>query len=243
MTFHKVADSAHPGRWNTLRAQQNIDSLTTAELIQILLDVSLETAQGILERFGNCQLLCHAIDADLIAFHGINSRKAARFLAAIELGKRVYASYPSSADPIDDPEIAAKRFIHCIGYSEVERFAVLSLDIKHREIAIDIISVGTKTETVVPPREIFRMLLRRGATRAILAHCHPSREVQPSPEDIRTTRGMLQAGNFVNIPILDHIIVGGSNWTSMRTVTNLWHEIPQGDYAQPSEEIPQIWRQ
>ncbi len=110
-----------------------------------------------------------------------------------------------------------------------ERFAVLLLDVKNRLIGTQVITIGTATETLASPREIFREIIRQGATRVIVAHNHPSGNVEPSPQDIDLTRQLLAGAQFLDIPLLDHLILGNGNHQSLREITSLWDEYPQAD--------------
>lgn len=103
------------------------------------------------------------------------------------------------------------------------------LDVKNRMLGTQVITIGTATETLAPPREIFREVIRRGATRLVVAHNHPSGSVEPSPQDIDLTRQLLAGAQFLGIPLLDHIILGDGNHYSLRETTTLWEEYPQGD--------------
>jgi DNA repair protein RadC len=108
-----------------------------------------------------------------------------------------------------------------------EKFAVLFLDVKHRYLAKKIISVGTQTETLAHPREIFREALQHRAVRILVAHNHPSGALEPSSEDIDLTRQLLQSAQIMGIPILDHLILGEGQFVSLRQVTTLWSEFTQ----------------
>jgi DNA repair protein RadC len=115
---------------------------------------------------------------------------------------------------VDDPAVAAAALSHELMWQTQERFAILLLDVKHRLIGTQIITIGTATETLAHPRDIFREVLRQGATRAIVAHNHPSGNVEPSPEDISLTRQLLAGAHFLSLPILDHLILGNGNFAS-----------------------------
>jgi DNA repair protein RadC len=108
-----------------------------------------------------------------------------------------------------------------------ERFAVLLLDVKHRILASQVVTIGTATETLAHPREIFRECIRQGATRLIVAHNHPSGSLEPSPEDIQLTRQLLKAAQILGLPLLDHLILGNGDFVSLRDQTSLWQELPQ----------------
>ena len=167
--------------------------------------------------------------AELQAVPGIGPAKAATILAAVELGKRVCQRPPLEQETINSPARAAAALGPELMWAQQEQFAVLMLDVKHRAIANRIISCGTATETIAHPRDIFRDAIRRGAIRLIVAHNHPSGEVEPSSADIHLTRQLLQAAQLLAIPLLDHLIVGQGRINSLRETTALWQEIPQGD--------------
>ena len=110
-----------------------------------------------------------------------------------------------------------------------EKFAVLTLDVRHRLLATQVISIGTATETIAHPRDIFRDAIRQGATRLIVAHNHPSGSLEPSSEDLSLTRQLLAGAQLLAIPVLDHLILGNGDFRSLRQTTALWEEFPQGD--------------
>ena len=125
---------------------------------------------------------------------------------------------------VDDPAIAAAALSHELMWQSQERFAVLMLDIKHRLLGTKVITIGTATETLAHPRDIFREVIRQGAVRCLVAHNHPSGNLEPSPEDLALTRQLLQAGQILGIPVLDHLILGNGDFRSLRQTTTLWQE-------------------
>jgi DNA repair protein RadC len=140
----------------------------------------------------------------------------------------VYQSRPPEKTIVDDPAVAAAALSHELMWQTQERFAVLVLDVKHRLIASQVITIGTATETLAHPREIFREIIRLGGNRAIVAHNHPSGNLEPSSEDLLLTRQLLEGARFLSIPLLDHLILGNGNHVSLRQTTTLWNETPQG---------------
>ncbi len=167
--------------------------------------------------------------AELMQIEGIGPAKATSILAAIELGKRVFQTRPAELTIVDDPSIAAAALANDLMWQTQERFAVVLLDIKHRLLGTHVISIGTATETIAHPRDIFREVIRQGATRVIVAHNHPSGSVEPSREDMELTRQLLAGANLLGIPLLDHLILGNGEYSSLRQTTLLWDEYPQGD--------------
>jgi DNA repair protein RadC len=217
-------------------------SLSTAELIAILLGTgqgpgklsAVGLGQYILRQLGENQrdpltALREVSIQELTQIPGVGIAKASAIVAAIELGKRVLYSRPPDRTVIDDPSVAAAALSSDLMWQAQERFAVLMLDIKHRLTGTQIISVGTATETLAHPRDIFREVIRQGAVRVIVAHNHPSGNVEPSPEDIHLTRQLLNGGQLLGIPLLDHLILGNGDYRSLRQTTTLWQEVPQGD--------------
>mgnify|MGYP001791037410 CR=1 FL=1 len=160
----------------------------------------------------------------LVEILGVGPAKATAILAAIELGKRVLHSQPPTMTVVDDPSVAAAYLAHELMWQNRERFAVLLLDVKHRIIGSKVISIGTATETLAHPREIFHEVIKRGATRLVIAHNHPSGSLEPSPEDISLTRQLLQGSHLLGIPLLDHLILGNGDFSSLRQATDLWSE-------------------
>ncbi len=215
--------------------------LATAELIAILLGTgqgpgklsAVGLGQHLLQELGKNQhdplaVLRDVSVQELIQIHGIGPAKATTILAAIELGKRVFQARPlDDRTPIDSPAAAAAVLSQDLMWQNQERFTVLLLDVKHRLIGTQVITIGTATETLAPPREIFREVLRRGATRLVVAHNHPSGNVEPSPQDIDLTRQLLAGAQFLGIPLLDHLILGDGNYQSLHETTTLWEEYPQ----------------
>ncbi|MDY7023634.1 MAG: DNA repair protein RadC [Cyanobacteriota bacterium] len=217
-------------------------ALSSAELVAILLNTgqgkgklsAVGLGQYLLNQLSQNQhdplsILRHITVQELTQIHGIGPAKATTIVAAIELGKRVFQLRPSEKAIIETPQAAADALSQDLMWQTQERFAVILLDVTNRLIGTKIITIGTATETLAHPREIFREVIRQGATRMIISHNHPSGNVEPSPEDITLTRQLLQAAQILSIPILDHLILGQGEHQSIRQITTLWDEYPQGD--------------
>lgn len=103
-----------------------------------------------------------------------------------------------------------------LGSKSAEVFLALAMNTKNHVIAILPVSQGSLNASIVHPRELFqRAILSNGAS-LILAHNHPSGDASPSPEDIALTRRLVEAGQLLDIPILDHIILGYGNFYSFK---------------------------
>ncbi|MGC1310156.1 MAG: DNA repair protein RadC [Phormidesmis sp.] len=240
MTYSlRVADMPSSERPRERLIAHGAKRLSAAELIAILLGTG--QGPGRLSAVGLGQYLLQHLgkeDADgnglpalrdvtaeeLMAVSGIGPAKAATILAALELGKRVLQSQPPNLTVVDDPAVAAAALGHELMWQAQERFAVLLLDVKHRIIGTKVITIGTATETLAHPRDIFREVIKRGATRVIVAHNHPSGSLEPSAEDITLTRQLLKGAHLLGIPLLDHLILGNGDWASIRQRSDLWNE-------------------
>ena len=165
--------------------------------------------------------LREALQEGTLQAHGLGPQRLKRLKSALALGRVLYIEVPEAGTIIDDPAIAAKAFSE-IALEPVEKFAVLALDIKHRIVSTRIISSGSATETIAHPRDIFRWVMRVGGSRCIVAHNHPSGSVQPSEDDLHLTKQLIEAGDFLGMPVMDHLIVSGSEYLSLRQATGLW---------------------
>ncbi|PMB23583.1 hypothetical protein CEN45_10000 [Fischerella thermalis CCMEE 5198] len=238
----RIADMPETERPRERLLAHGAKVLSTAELIAILLGTgqgpgklsAVGLGQYILHELSKCDreplaVLRDISAAELMQIPGIGPAKATTILAAIELGKRAFQSRPADRAVIDSPAAAAAALSQDLMWQNQERFAVLLLDVKNRLLGTQVITIGTATETLAPPREIFREVIRQGATRLIVAHNHPSGNIEPSSEDIELTRQLLAGAAFLGIPLLDHLILGNGNHQSLREITTLWEECPQGD--------------
>lgn len=172
----------------------------------------------------NIQLrLREALSGGSLQVKGLGPKGIKRLQSALALGRALHVDMPDVGTVVSDSAIAARAF-HEIAWEPVEKFAVLAMDIKHRVISMRVISSGSATETSAHPREIFRWIIQVGGTRCIVAHNHPSGSLEPSPEDINLTQQLLEAGRFLGIPVLEHLIVSGGEYASIRQVTSLWAE-------------------
>lgn len=243
MTYHlRIADLPVSDRPREKLMTHGSRSLTAAELIAILLGTgqgpgklsAVGLGQYILQQLGQNQpdpllTLRDMTPEELMQIPGVGPAKATTILAALELGKRVFQARPGEQTIISEPSQAAAVLSHEMMWEATERFGVLLLDVRHRLLGHHIISVGSATETVAHPKEIFREVIRRGGNRMVIAHNHPSGNLEPSQADLSLTRQLLAGAQLLGIPILDHLILGQGEFRSLRQTTTLWQELPQGD--------------
>ena len=99
---------------------------------------------------------------------------------------------------------------------EKEHFWTIGLNTRNVVKYVDLTSLGTLNASLVHPREVFRLAVMKGIASIILGHNHPSGDSEPSEEDIRLTRRLVEAGKILGIEVLDHIIVANSNHLSFK---------------------------
>ncbi|MGC1525527.1 MAG: JAB domain-containing protein, partial [Phormidesmis sp.] len=114
-----------------------------------------------------------------------------------------------------------------LAYKEKEHAAVVVMNVQHQWLATEVISIGTKNGCLFHPDEAFEAALKHDGKRIIIAHNHPSGELSPSPEDIQLTKQMVRGGYLLNVPVLDHLIIGNGDFKSIRQATSIWEEIEQ----------------
>jgi len=98
----------------------------------------------------------------------------------------------------------------------VEKLVLVCLDTKNKIMSINQISQGTVNASLVSPREVFQMALLQGASSIVVAHNHPSGNVEPSSEDIGVTSRLEEAGKILGVKLLDHLIIGDGRHVSLR---------------------------
>ena len=198
--------------------------LSNAELLAIVLRngskerSALQLAQDILSLYKDdgVSALGRMTAGELMCLQGIGSAKAAEVMAAVELGKRLNAHISRQRAMVTCPEDAADYAMPRFRYEDREHFAVILLNVKNHILSMPVISVGSLTASVVHPREVFKAAIQQAAASIILVHNHPSGDPTRSKEDIEVTARMVQVGRVMDIPVLDHIILGNDNYISLK---------------------------
>jgi len=138
---------------------------------------------------------------------GLDEYEALRVLAIIELGRRAGRAEKGLHPEIDVPEDVYEVLEH-LKHEKREHFVILMLDAKNQMIRRETVHIGTLNMSIVGPREVFRIAIREGASSIIVAHNHPSGDPTPSPEDLEVTRRLVEVGKLIDIPVVDHVIIG-----------------------------------
>ncbi len=202
--------------------RQGAKSLSNQELLAILLRTGtkeesvLVLANRVLNTFERLHQLKHATIEEMVAIKGIGEVKAIQLLAAIELGRRLSQKQNDDKYTVRSPQDAAAYLMPDMISLSQEHFVVLFLDVKNQIIHKKTIFIGGLNASIVHPREIFREAVKRSAASIICAHNHPSGVPTPSPEDIEVTKRIQEAGFIIGIELLDHIIIGDHQFTSLK---------------------------
>ena len=148
---------------------------------------------------------------DISTIPGIGKANASRICAALEIGRRFSFFKPRSCK---DPK-AIFDLVRHYGDRQQEHFIIVMLNGAHELMGVNLVTVGLVNRTIVHPREIFSDPIRLRATAIVLAHNHPSGNLEPSPDDIETTLRIRKAGLILGIEVLDHIIFSTDAYLSM----------------------------
>ncbi|MCY3723553.1 JAB domain-containing protein [Candidatus Poribacteria bacterium] len=217
------------------------EALRDSDLLAIILKSGFQGTTAI--QLGEQILMAFEGDLKRMADHrskqfekikGVGEAKAAQIVAALELGKRL-ARFHAERDKITSPADVADLMMSRMRYLQKEIVCVLCLDTKggvttkgitgdlsedldwgKRLLSEGTVFEGTLNASVFHPREIFRFAIEESANSIILVHNHPSGDPQPSQEDIRATKQLIEAGNQIGIKVLDHIIIGDGIFVSLK---------------------------
>ena len=207
--------------------QPNAASL--AEIVATLITMKVSQVEKILKQAEEIESDPINVVLNHCKLRELSNNKINKLIAAVELGRRLYAARPLPKQ-IGSPQEAADALSYDLTFRDKEKFAVLVLDVRNSLLACQTISEGTATETLADPKEIFGAVMRSGGTRCLVAHNHPSNNCGPSPQDIALTEQVLQAGQILNIPVLDHLVMTNKEHFSFReSMPSLWEKYPQGD--------------
>jgi DNA repair protein RadC len=136
-------------------------------------------------------------------------------LVPAPLGWAFQPGDPETRPQVTTPDDAAALVLPLLRGRDRELCILVALDTKHRLISLSTVSVGSADHTFMGPREVFRDALCSGATAIFVAHNHPSGDATPSADDRLITRRLASAGSLLGIDLLDHLVVGDPEWTSL----------------------------
>jgi DNA repair protein RadC len=219
---YRITDLAEDERPRERLAEAGPGALSKAELLAILLRVgvkgenSIQLGQRILDDLGGLAGIQRASLSQMCEIHGLGPAKAAQIKAAIELGTRLVREQTTENGPISSPDAAAELIqLEMQGLTQ-ETLKVLLLDTRNRLITMETVYKGSLNVSLVRVGEIFKTAIQRNAASLILAHNHPSGDPTPSPDDVHLTAESIAAGRLLDIPVLDHLVIGHDAFVSLR---------------------------
>jgi len=202
--------------------KEGAEALSLHELVAIILCTGtegknvLELAQEIVSCFGSLQNLLEASVAELIQIKGVGKAKAIQLKAAFAIALRSIEPHHLSRAPIEHPRQAYELVRADIAHQKQEILVVILRDVKGKMIAKERIGMGTLSEVLVHPREVFYPAVRHRANSLIVIHNHPSGDPTPSRSDLKLTRRLMQSSQVMGIKLDDHLIVAKHSYVSLR---------------------------
>ncbi len=218
--MRSISDWPEEDRPREKLLKRGAEYLSTAELLAILLRVgapgmsAVDLARHILQETGGLRALAGWSPEELYRIHGLSVAKVAQLKAAIALGERVLSEKKRDLGEIYSPAQVYAFVRPRLRDLKKEVFKVIFLNARNQILEEHTVSQGTLTESLVPFREVFALANRYGATNVVCVHNHPSGNPEPSEDDRKTTRSLIIAGEALQIPLLDHVIVGENGYYS-----------------------------
>jgi len=171
----------------------------------------------IFTRFPTVIDLMNVTEQELVAIKGIGKVRARQIISTLQLAQKLNTPICDQPYIIRSPRDAADLLIPQLRYLQQEHFVVIFLNTKNHVIGQpETISIGTLNSAIVHPREVFRIAVKRSAASIVVGHNHPSGDPSPSPEDIQLTTRLVEAGVIMGVEVLDHLIIGGERFRSLK---------------------------
>ncbi len=213
--------------------------LTDSELLAVVLRSGgkgksvVGMSSELLKSYGGLKKLLEADYEEIRNFKNMGQAKATCVLALKEICMR-YLEEEIHADTVKEitkPEQVFKIFVKTFYNKKKEELHIVSLDSRSRIISKDLISLGTLNETLVHPREVYKMAIQKNASSIVLVHNHPSGNPSPSEDDIKITKRIIKAGIILGIGLTDHVIITNNSFTSLKSAGVLAWDTKGGDFS------------
>ncbi len=217
-----VHDLPKPERPRERLQRFGSEALSAQELLALVIGRGIprksvmNIAQELLTRFGSIKSIGQATIEELSQTKGIGLAKAAQIKASFELGRREDLEPELKNFDIKDPEAVVRAIRASIKDKAKEHFKLILLNPRNKIIGISTISIGTLNASLVHPREIFKDAIVHSAASVVLAHNHPSGDPDPSEDDIKITKKLVESGKILGIEVVDHIIIGKNDYYSFK---------------------------
>lgn len=217
----KNSSEGHRKRLRQKFLKSGLNGFLDYEIVELLLTLGTprkdckQSAKDIIKKFKN---LANALDAtpeELQEIKGVGPANIIGIKLFQEISKEYYKEKIDEQNFLNSPENVFNYLKGKIGKQKKEHFVILCLNTRNKLIEDDV-SVGTLNASLVHPREVFKKAILNNASHVIVAHNHPSGDSTPSPQDIETTKRLIEAGKILGINVIDHIIVTDKNFTSLK---------------------------
>lgn len=200
-------------------------SLSDAELLAIMLRTGtrdktpIELGRAVLQladsKWGLLGLH-HFSMKELMQIPGIGEVKAVQLLCIAEIAKRISNMQAKENLSFQNPDSVAAYYMERMRHRETEQLVLILLDAKSRMISDEVISVGILNATLISTREIFVKALKEEAAYVMILHNHPSGDPTPSRQDQLITNKIKEVSVLVDIPLIDHIVIGDNRYISFK---------------------------
>jgi DNA repair protein RadC len=186
----------------------------TTRLAAEVLGITIERAAQLLQLLGGLEGLAFASEPELVAA-SIPRTRAKLVPAAFELARQSIGARPQVGKRLAAAHDVWMHLRARLSGLPVEEFWALALDVRHRVVMEQMLARGSLTAVEVHPRDVFRALIKVGASAVIFCHTHPSGDPEPSRQDIDLTKRLREVGDLCGIALLDHVVVGASGYVSL----------------------------
>jgi len=202
------------------------EALSAQELLALIIARGIpgksvmNIAQELLSKFGNIKEVSEATIEQICEIKGIGLAKAAQVKACFEIGERLkiqeIEQSRSKKFTIESPKSVVKLAQSILKDKKKEYFLIFPLNSRNQIMKEEIVSIGCLNANIAHPREVFRRAISNNAAQVILVHNHPSGDTQPSDDDIKITKQLVEAGKILGIEVLDHIVISQGSYLSMK---------------------------
>ena len=200
-------------------------ALSDADLLAIILQTGtkkenvIDMSNRLISKYGIDKLSILSLK-ELQEINGIGPAKAMKIKASFEFNKRQNISKKESM-PVNSAKDVFEYLCPKLMNLDKEHFVILHLNTKNKIVKNETISVGILNASIIHPREVFKSAIKESANSIILAHNHPSGDPTPSEEDRQITKKLIEAGELLDIKVLDHVIVGTNEYFSFKESRDL----------------------
>ncbi len=227
VNYHAPMHAWHEGdRPREKLLARGAPALSDAELVALIFGSGTMTKRGPVSALGLGQALLRAWPSlhrlaqrdlkELTRITGIGPAKAVQLVAAFEIGRRVEAARATAPrTQVTGPESVAAVYGPHLRDLKQEVFKVVLLNTANIIVGDYDLTAGGLAASIVEPRAVFRRALLENAAGVICLHNHPSGNPEPSREDVRVTKQLVEAGRLMGIPVHDHVIIAGGTYTSL----------------------------